>query len=220
MNQHEFWNLVGRCRQAAGQDDRQFLQAVKRELSACSDEELGQFNGIMMEYRSIAYMPGLWEAATLIKTFCSDDSFAYFRAWLISQGKEVYLSALRCPDSLAELDIGRECTLEAFSYVADNVYRERTGEWFLPDSLCTLDTGLLDAIHAEIQYGDGVDVMHRAEDGRSFLPRLVKKYLGNQDCRPYWTDWMPEEQETQWGSDYKSPAPEQSRGPGLSGQSL
>lgn len=216
MNQHEFWNLVGRCRQAAGQDDRQFLQAVKRELSACSDEELGQFNGIMMEYRSIAYMPGLWEAATLIKTFCSDDSFAYFRAWLISQGKEVYLSALRCPDSLAELDIGRKCTLEAFSYVADDVYRERTGEWFLPDSLCTLDTGLLDAMHAEIQYGDGVGVMHRAEDGRSFLPRLVKKYSG----RSVWTEWTPEARETQWGSDYKSPAPEQSRGSGLSGQSL
>ena len=151
MNQHEFWNLVGRCRQAAGQDDRQFLQAVKRELSACSDQELGQFNGIMMEYRSIAYMPGLWEAATLIKTFCSDDSFVYFRAWLISQGKEVYLSALRCPDSLAELDIGRECTLETCSYVADDVYRERTGEWVLLDSLFTLDPGLLDAMHAEIQ---------------------------------------------------------------------
>ena len=206
MDQHDFWNLIGRCRQAAGQDDSQFLQAVKRELSACSDEELGQFNGIMMEYRSIAYMPGLWEAATLIKSFCSDDSFTYFRAWLISQGKEVYLSALRCPDSLAELDIGRKCTLEAFSYVADDVYRERTGE--------------LDAMHAEIQYGDGVGAMHRAEDGRSFLPRLVKKYLGDRACRSGWTEWTPEARETQWGSDYKSPAPEQSRGPGLSSQSL
>ena len=71
-------------------------------------------------------------------------------------------------------------------------------------------------MHAEIQYGDGVGVMHRAEDGRSFLPRLVKKYSG----RSVWTEWTPEARETQWGSDYKSPAPEQSRGPGLSGQSL
>ena len=210
MNQHDFWNVIGRCRQVVGQDDSQFLQAVEEDLSARADEELGLFKGIMTEYCAIAYMPGLWEAATLIKTYCSDDGFTYFRSWLISQGKETYLSALRCPDSLAELDTGRKCALESFSYVADKVFRKRSGERVLPASLCALSPGLLDAIHAEIQYGDGVDVTHRNQEGPGFLPRLVKKYWEGKDCRRYWIEWTPAARNTRWGSDYKPAGAEQS----------
>ena len=49
-----------------------------------------------------SYHYNLWDAAHLIVQGCSDDWFEYFRAWLISMGREVYEQALQNPDSLAE----------------------------------------------------------------------------------------------------------------------
>ena len=41
-----------------------------------------------------------------MKNGCSDDSFLDFRAWLIAQGKETYLEALRDPDTLSQFNLG------------------------------------------------------------------------------------------------------------------
>ncbi|EKC76209.1 hypothetical protein LEA_04821 [human gut metagenome] len=43
--------------------------------------------------------------SSVIKEYgCSDDGFIDFRAWLIAQGKEVYMNALRDPDTLADIE--------------------------------------------------------------------------------------------------------------------
>ncbi len=41
---------------------------------------------------------------TIMMNGCSDDSFDYFRGWLIAQGKDVYHAALRDPDSLVDVE--------------------------------------------------------------------------------------------------------------------
>ena len=61
------------------------------------------FHDILHTYEDLAAQYGLWDAASVIKEYgCSDDGFIDFRAWLIAQGKDVYMNALRDPDTLAD----------------------------------------------------------------------------------------------------------------------
>lgn len=62
---------------------------------------------------------------------CSDDSFDYFRAWLIYQGKDIFEAALTNPETLipvfAQIEPGDVPELEELLYIADRAYEEKTG---------------------------------------------------------------------------------------------
>ena len=68
----------------------------------CTSEQAKRFDTMARVYMDLAYQYGLWTAANVMERGgCSDDGFMDFRAWLVAQGKEVYLAALADPDSLA-----------------------------------------------------------------------------------------------------------------------
>lgn len=50
----------------------------------------------------LAYAWDLWDVAYLMKGGASDDSFLYFRGWLIGRGREVFEAALADPTTLAD----------------------------------------------------------------------------------------------------------------------
>jgi hypothetical protein len=62
---------------------------------------------------------------------CSDDSFDYFRAWLIAQGKDVFESAIRDPETLIptleKLEEGEYPEREDLLFVACIAYVKKTG---------------------------------------------------------------------------------------------
>ncbi|SMQ64345.1 Protein of unknown function [Bacillus sp. OV166] len=70
-------------------------------LSKKSIDEIVDFEFIFESYMKESYQSHLWGAAYLIMGGCSDDSFDYFRGWLISQGQEVYEKTLKDPEFLA-----------------------------------------------------------------------------------------------------------------------
>ena len=83
------------------------IEKAIEEVEACllytsmPPEQSLQFHAIMHGYRDLADKYGLWTAAIFIKEYgCSDDGFMDFRAWLIAQGKDIYMAALENPDSL------------------------------------------------------------------------------------------------------------------------
>ncbi|HXE73995.1 MAG TPA: DUF4240 domain-containing protein, partial [Candidatus Nitrosotenuis sp.] len=49
-----------------------------------------------------AYRWDLWGAACVLFGGASEETFSYFRQWLILQGRDFFTSVLRDPDSLAE----------------------------------------------------------------------------------------------------------------------
>lgn len=56
----------------------------------------------------------------------TDDGFIDFRSWLISQGRDVYLAALKDPESLAEVDTdGQSLNFEQYAYAAGEAYAQR-----------------------------------------------------------------------------------------------
>jgi hypothetical protein len=66
-----------------------------------------RWHKIFEEYHGLSYKNRLWDAATVMLGYCSDDGFEDFRGWLIAQGRNVFLKALADPNSLADLDTVR-----------------------------------------------------------------------------------------------------------------
>jgi Protein of unknown function (DUF4240) len=130
LNEQQFWAII----EAGGGeqiDDRdQQLSAVRTRLGELSPIEVKEFHALFDQKMAHAYLWNLWGAAYLINGGCSDDGFAYFRAWLISRGREVYTAALQNPDSLASIvDPERDdYEFEDLWHVARMVYKEQTGE--------------------------------------------------------------------------------------------
>jgi hypothetical protein len=126
LSLEQFWSIIEATRACDKQDQLELLRA---ELERRPTAELIAFQRRFTELKLAAYNWDLWLAATVCGGWmCSDDTFADFRNWLISQGPERYVSALRDPDSLVEVLGGTDgWRFEAFGYVPAEVYRQRTG---------------------------------------------------------------------------------------------
>ena len=108
---------------------------------------------------------------------CSDDGFIDFRAWLIYQGKEVYLNALKNPDSLAEIEEHGECEFERLCYIGDEAYMEQTGRSAYKDCTLHMQEEILAEILKNIQYSPFIEYPLEFSNAEVILPKLCEKYL-------------------------------------------
>lgn len=91
MTEERFWNIIE-------QSDKGYY--LDRQLSTLSLEEIFGFIYWWRNFAALTYRQDLWAVAYVVRGGCSDDSFCYFRSWLISQGKKTVYDALENPDSL------------------------------------------------------------------------------------------------------------------------
>lgn len=104
INKDTFWELIQSAKETCGQDMDAMMDFLKDRLVSMGPEQAQNFHDILHAYEDLADKFGLWDAAGVMKEYgCSDDGFIDFRAWLIAQGWDTYLSALADPDSLAEV---------------------------------------------------------------------------------------------------------------------
>jgi len=146
MDKDRFWQIIDEARETGGIWQNMY-EPLLETLSKHNAADIVRYKQIYDEYRDLAYKDKLWAAASVIQNGCSDDGFIDFRAWLIAQGKEVYLNALADPDSLADLDAIRDfadevalseympsngyfhsADFEGFSYIANKAYEDKLGE--------------------------------------------------------------------------------------------
>ena len=197
MDPDAFWDLIAGAKRECGQDMDASLQWLTERLTALGPQQAQDFHDILHGYKHLAYKYGLWTAATLMCEYgCSDDGFIDFRAWLIAQGKEVYLTALADPDSLADVEPYGGCQFESFSYVASEVLNTLTGG----DAYDSMDPDGFDALVLElakgIQYGVGIDYPYEWDELEQHFPRLCEKYL-----EPGTVEFMLDRGETIWFPD-------------------
>lgn len=179
MNKDTFWSLIQEAKTACGQDMDAMEDYLRSALVAMGPAAAQNFHNILHAYEDLAYRYGLWDAASVIKEYgCSDDGFTDFRAWLIAQGKEVYLSALKDPDTLADVEIYGDCSFECMSYVGDCAYEQLTGRSAYEDMDESEMENLRETLGKEILYKDGIGYIRRPQDLPQFLPRLCSKYGG------------------------------------------
>jgi hypothetical protein len=123
-----------------------------------------------------AFREDIWRVARLINNDERDEGFHCFRCWLVGMGKVVFESALRSPDTLAEvLDPEHECVVFV-SGVAWSVWTELTGRtddeyWERYKAIRPDMTPIL----AKADWTDTPDELRR------HFPRLSAMYLTNED---------------------------------------
>ncbi len=128
MDEEQFWAVVQTAVDEAGDDEDEYLEVVKRELSKLSLKEMIGFRLRTDKLLYDSYTSEMWCAGYLMNGGCSDDGFEYFRLWVISRGRKVYEAAMANPDNLidyidddAEMDFFE---FELFWYVALEAFEE------------------------------------------------------------------------------------------------
>nr|WP_325223654.1 DUF4240 domain-containing protein [uncultured Oscillibacter sp.] len=121
MSKDGFWSLISEVKAAQGQED--YIDILITRLKELGPDHAQDFYDIVQVYQDLANKFGLWSAASLIG-YISEDGFTNFRAWLISQGKEVYFAALKDPNALADLDPGDGYWFELFTDAGDTALEE------------------------------------------------------------------------------------------------
>jgi hypothetical protein len=103
MTEDKFWNLIreakANCRSA-----KEIPDQLERRLLGGPVEETVDFAAWLHMFLARAHDRRLWAAAWIIAGGLSDDGFAYFKCWLVAQGKEAYEASVADPDSLADLE--------------------------------------------------------------------------------------------------------------------
>ncbi len=127
MNKEQFWRIVEDVRSSADpRDQGAILFALQEQLRKLPSAEIMEWQEIFQFYDDAAYRDELWAASGAMGAHCADDGFMDFRSWLISQGRDVYMAALRDPESLAEVDTeGQSLNFEEYAYVAPKAYAQR-----------------------------------------------------------------------------------------------
>jgi Protein of unknown function (DUF4240) len=126
MEHAQFWSVIDEARASAG--DGATSTALARALSQLTAAELIAFDAWFWAYYMAAQREDLWAAVYAIRGGCGDDSFDYFRGWLISRGEEAVLAAVRDPESLAALVGGADPRDESMLGAAGEAYRGVAGE--------------------------------------------------------------------------------------------
>ena len=190
INKDTFWALIQEAKDACGQDNDAWATYMIDRLAVLGSEQSLMFLYYMDAYKDLSYQYGLWDAAKIFREDgCSDDSFSYFRSWLIVQGKDVYMAALADPDSLADVEPYADCFFETAGYVGAYAYKKLTGEYAFDhldyDYLLALENELVKDIH----YKEGIEYPRDWKALPAFIPRLCAKYPYQDDLQQDGCHW-------------------------------
>lgn len=126
-----FWELLATAKNI-GEDPDEQLEWLISHLSKKSVKDIVMFDYIFNKNYYKSYTSNLWAAAYIIMGGCSDNSFDYFRAWLLFLGKDYYEKIINNPEEIVpHLKILEEeedvPELEDLLSVASMAYEEKTG---------------------------------------------------------------------------------------------
>jgi predicted DNA-binding WGR domain protein len=127
ISQNQFWELLAAAHKK-GDDWEEQLEWLVEKLAKKPVIDIIQFDYHFNQNYYKSYTSDLWAAAYIIMGGCSDDSFDYFRAWLLFLGEEPYEKALQNPESIIPYLKGLEEEVpefEEFLYCASMAFEEK-----------------------------------------------------------------------------------------------
>ncbi len=200
INKETFWALMAEGQAVCGPDLVSEDDWLKDQLRAMGPGEALRFHHIAHRYLQLSDKYGLWSAARLMSECCidTDSSFTDFRGWLIAQGRETYLAALKDPDSLAKLEPYGDCVFDSLYFVGGYVYGVKTGRH--PDEV-KMPEGLQDELarlSEDVVYAPNIDYPLEWNELETYLPRLCARYTSPEQIRanakldPMWNPAIPD----------------------------
>lgn len=129
MTRNDFWVIIDESVRQYGHDQSAQIELIQNRLGVFREEDIVDFERILRkllidcDYYNILAIPKITEG------FVTDDSYLYFRCWLIGRGRQAYETAIKSPDSVSDFIINRNETLdfEKLLYAATVVYELKTG---------------------------------------------------------------------------------------------
>ncbi|TDB69720.1 MULTISPECIES: DUF4240 domain-containing protein [unclassified Micromonospora] len=119
MRTDDFWQLIDRARAGGGGEPDAVAARAVALLAERDPEEIVGYAHHQRRVLAASHRVDLWGAAYLINGGVSDDGFASFRGWLMTQGRVVFARAVADPDSLAELPRVRAAALSGEEFACE-----------------------------------------------------------------------------------------------------
>jgi len=123
MTDDRFWALIDQAR--AGSRASASPQQLSSVLETLNSSEIQDFGHAFYEKLCDLNHWRIWGAGYVISGGMGDDSFHYFRSWIIGKGKAVFELALTNPDELGPFVDTREIDNELLEYIPLKVLEKR-----------------------------------------------------------------------------------------------
>ncbi|TAE18086.1 MAG: DUF4240 domain-containing protein [Bacteroidetes bacterium] len=128
MNKQEFWKIIDASLKVSTQHKIR-SQAITDLLSQYLPEQIIKFEVILRELITEADEYGVMAILKIMEGWVTDDSWIYFRCWLIGQGEQTFYETLKEPDSIAnKVDKNTNFEFEELLYVATDAYKVKTNK--------------------------------------------------------------------------------------------
>lgn len=134
LKENIFWDIISTSREGMEGHDKQ-MRILLKEIAKLSQDEIIGFRLQSEKLLLKAHTSKMRCAGYLMTSECSDESFLYFKSWVISCGKETFYAAIKNPDILNGQDFGinMDYMYEDFMYLpfsASNSKLETTHLFF------------------------------------------------------------------------------------------
>ena len=136
----QFWEIIDRTRNEEG-DRASQAAALVEELTGLGTDAVLDFSRAFDTAMDMLYTWDLWGAAYLAMGGCGDDSFEYFRAWLIADGEVTTSLGAQQPEFVLKNLLGESADPgarwaelkvhegEEILYAAGTAHERLTGSW-------------------------------------------------------------------------------------------
>lgn len=174
MTETEFWELIENSKLESQENISTQTSLLMEWLSGRSEGEIFDFDAHRRKFTNLAHTAELWCAVNLYMGYCSDDSFDYFKAWLVAQGKDAYTKSVEDPDSLLNIfpENAKIKGGEDFLCIPYEAYEKLTGKEDMED--------YDDAYHSNVEIPNfpniELDWIENEERMRSICPKVYDNF--------------------------------------------
>ena len=129
INTDQFWQIIDNAVKLSNDDDLLKEEIITKELTKLSLSEITEFEFAFRKCVIDADHFKVMAAMKIIEGGVTDDSYLYFRCWLIGQGKTIFEETLKDPDYLTSfVKDDKLHEFENLMYVATKAYEAKTGK--------------------------------------------------------------------------------------------
>lgn len=125
-----FWQLIDDANREA-EDRYQFIDALTAKLTAFGAKEMRNFDKWLLTKTGELNNWDIWALAYIVRRGCGDDAFDYFKAWVVSKGKDVFETVKQMDTTKLPTLFTEDPQLEELYYLAGEVFESRTSDIYV-----------------------------------------------------------------------------------------
>jgi len=170
LTEERFWEVIENSNKG---------KKLEEELRKLSADEIFGYRYWWDYYQRQSYKQELWAVAYVVMGGCSDDGFDYFRFWLITRGKKVFMDAMENADSLCDefgpLKGGEYPEFEEADYIPMEVLEKKHGiDFYEYEANGSVDYGEMPFPAIAFEWNEDDE-----ESIRKICPKTFDKWWGN-----------------------------------------